>query len=126
MPGSVIKAAPEQLRHRMAEEQETDRVVLRDLRRTADVVRESSAKNFEDITKQDWPDGDFNSTAGDMEPNQETSKSQLPSRRLMRKTSPSGVDGTHPDHNMSCRRRWSNWKSDSRQFNWKQHPFCQC
>ena len=28
MPGSVIKAAPEQLRHRTAEEQETDRVVL--------------------------------------------------------------------------------------------------
>ena len=46
MPGSVIKAAPEQLRHRTAEEQETDRVVLRDLRRTADVLRESgSAKN---------------------------------------------------------------------------------
>ena len=59
MPGSVIKAAPEQLRHRTAEEQETDRVVLRDLRRTADVLRESgSAKNFEDITEQDWPDGD--------------------------------------------------------------------
>ena len=53
MPGSVIKAAPEQLRHRTAEEQETDRVVLRDLRRTADVLRETgSAKNFEDITEQ--------------------------------------------------------------------------
>ena len=98
MPGSVIKAAPEQLRHRTAEEQETDRVVLRDLRRTADILRESgSAKNFEDITEQDWPDGDLNSTAGDMEPNQETSKSQLPSRRLMRKTPPSGVDEKHPD-----------------------------
>ena len=33
MPGSVIKAAPEQLRHGTAEEQEADRVVLRDLRR---------------------------------------------------------------------------------------------
>ena len=97
MPGSVIKAAPEQLRHRTAEEQETDRVVLRDLRRTADVLREScSAKNFEDITEQDWPDGDLNSTAEDMEPNQETSKSQLPSRRPMRKTPPSGVDEKHP------------------------------
>ena len=94
MPGNVIKAAPEQLRHRTAEEQETDRVVLRDLRRTADILCESgSAKNFEDITGQDWPDGDFNSTAGDMEPNQETSKSQLPSRR----TPPSGVDEKHPD-----------------------------
>ena len=47
MPGSVIKAAPEQLRHRTGEEQETDRVVLRDLRRPADVLRESgSAKKF--------------------------------------------------------------------------------
>ena len=98
MPGSVIKAGPEQLRHRTAEEQETDRVVLRDLRRTADILRESgSAKNFEDITEQDWPDGDLNSTAGDMEPNQETSESQLPSRRLMRKTPPSGVDEKHPN-----------------------------
>ena len=61
MPGSVIKAAPEQLRHRTAEEQETDRVVLRDLRRTADVLRETgSAKNFEHITEQDSPDGDLN------------------------------------------------------------------
>ena len=34
MPGSVIKAAPEQLRHR------TDRVVLRDLRRAADRIGE--------------------------------------------------------------------------------------
>ena len=34
MPRSVINTAPEQLRHRTAEEQETDRVVLRDLRRT--------------------------------------------------------------------------------------------
>ena len=83
MPGSVIEAAPEQLRHRTAEEQETALVVLRDLRRTADILRESgSAKNFEDITEQDWPDGDLNSTAGDMEPNQETSKSKLPTRRL--------------------------------------------
>ena len=98
MPGSVIKAAPEQLRHRTAEEKETDRVVLRDLRRTADVLRESgSAKNLEDITEQDWPDGDLNSTAEDMEPNQEMSESQLPSRRLMRKTPPSGVDEKHPD-----------------------------
>ena len=62
------------------------------------VLRDSgSAKNFEDITEQDWPDGDLNSTAGDMEPNQETSESQLPSRRLMRKTPPSGVDEKHPD-----------------------------
>ena len=97
MPGSVIKAAPDQLRHRTAEEQETDRVVLRDLRRTADVLRESgSGKNFEDITEQDWPDGDLNSTAEDMEPNQETSESQLPSRRLMRKTPPSEVDEKNP------------------------------
>ena len=91
MPGSVIKAALEQLRHRTA-------VVLRDLRRTADVFRESgSAKNFEDITEQDWPDGDLNSTAGDMKPDQETSESKLPSRWLMRKTPPSGVDEKHSD-----------------------------
>ena len=100
MPGSVIKAAPAQLRHRTAEEQETDGVVLRDLRRTADVLRESrSAKNFEDITEQDWPDGDSNPTAEDMEPNQESPENQLPSdrRRLVRKTPPSGVNETHPD-----------------------------
>ena len=97
-PGSVIKAAPEQLRHRTAEEPEPDRVVLRDLRRTADILRDSgSAKNFEDFTEQGWPDGDLNSTAGDMESNQETSKSQLLSRRLMRKTPPSGVDEKHTD-----------------------------
>ena len=42
MQGRVIKAAPEQLRHRTAEEQETDRVVLRDLRRTA--VRERNSR----------------------------------------------------------------------------------
>ena len=46
---------------RTAEVQETDRVVLRDLRRTADVLRETgSSKNCEDITEQDWPDGDLN------------------------------------------------------------------
>ena len=39
MPGSVVKAALEQLRHGTAKEQETDRVVLRDLRRTANVSR---------------------------------------------------------------------------------------
>ena len=34
--------------------------MLRGLRRTADTLRESgSATNFEDITEQDWPDGDF-------------------------------------------------------------------
>ena len=32
-----------------------------------------------------------------MEPDQEMSESQLPSRRLMRKTPPSGVDEKHPD-----------------------------
>ena len=98
MPGSVIKAAPEQLRHRTAEEQETDRVVLRDLRRTANVLRESgSAQNFEDITEQDWPDGDLNPTAEGMELNQKTPDNQLPSRRLVRKTPPSEVDEKHPD-----------------------------
>ena len=92
MPGSVIKAAPEQLRHR------TDRVVLRDLRRTADVLHKSgSAKNFEDITDQDWPDGDLNSTAEDMESNQETSESQFPSCRLVFKTPLSEVDVKHSD-----------------------------
>ena len=41
-----------------AAEQEADLVVLRDLRRTADVLWETgSAKNFEDITEQDVPDG---------------------------------------------------------------------
>ena len=54
-------------------------------------------QRIEDITEQDWPDGDLNSTAGDMEPNQEMSESQLLSRRLMRKTPPSGVDEKHPD-----------------------------
>ena len=91
MPGSVIKAAPERLRHGTAEVQETDRVVLPVLRRTADVSRETgSAKNFEDITEQDWPDGDLNPTAESVEPSQETPENQLPSdrRRLVRKTPP--------------------------------------
>ena len=73
MLGSVIEAAPEQLGHRTAEEQETDQVVLRDLRRNASVLRETgSAKNFEDTTEQDWPDGDLNPTAEGMEPSHET------------------------------------------------------
>ena len=60
--------------------------------------RESgSAESFEDITEQDWPDGDLNHIAEDMEPNQETSESQLPSRRLVRKTPPSEVDEKHSD-----------------------------
>ena len=74
--------------------------MLRDLQRTAGVLRETgSAKNFEDITEQDWPDGDLNPTAEGVEPSQETRNSQLPSdrRRLVRKTLPSRVDGTHPD-----------------------------
>ena len=49
------------------------------------------------ISKTSRPDGDLNSTAGDMEPNQEMSKGQLPSRQLVRKTPPSGVDEKHPD-----------------------------
>ena len=47
--------------------------------------------------EQDWPDGDLNSTAEEMEPNQETSESQLPSRRLVRKTPPSEVHVKHSD-----------------------------
>ena len=82
MPGSVIKAAPELLRHRTAEEQKVDRVVLRDLRLTADVSRDTSpAKNFEDITEQDWPDGDLDPTAGVAEASQELPGSQLLSER---------------------------------------------
>ena len=76
--GSVIKAAPEQLRHRTADEQEADRVVLRDLRRTA---------------------GDLNTTAENAEASQEIPENQPHSdrRRLVRKTRPAKVDETHPD-----------------------------
>ena len=126
MPGSVIKAAPEQLRHRTAEEQETDRVALRDLRRAADVLRESgSARNFEDITEQDWPDGDLNSTAEDMEPNQETSENQLPSRRLMRKTPPQEPTRSIRIHGLSMSDKHQLTPHYSQQWNWKQHFFCQ-
>ena len=77
MPGSVIKAAPEQLRHRTAEEPEADRVVLRGFRRTANVLRETgSAKNVEDIMEQDWPDGDLNPTAENAEAGQEIPENQ--------------------------------------------------
>ena len=89
LPGSVITASSEQLRHRTAEEQETDRAVLGDLRRTADVLREhGSAKNFEDITEQDWPDGDLNITAEGKEASQELPENHPPSDRrpLARKT----------------------------------------
>ena len=108
MPGSVIKAAPEQLRHRTAEEQEADRVVLRDLRRTADVSRESgSAKNFEDITEQDWPDGDLNTTAENAEASHEIPENQPLSnrRRLVRKTPPAKVKKNTQIHktNTSCK-----------------------
>ena len=74
--------------------------MLRDLRRTADVLRETgSAKNFEDITEQDWPDGDLNTTVESAEVSQKIPENQPPSdrRRLVRKTPPSGVGGTHPD-----------------------------
>ena len=110
-----------------AEEQETDRVVLRDLRRTADVLRESgSAKNFEDITEQDWPDGDLNSTAEDVEPNQETSQSQLPSRRLVRKT-PAFQESTRniQIHRLSMSDKHQLKPRHSQQWNRKQHPFFQ-
>ena len=40
MPGSVVKAAPEQLRHRTNEEKEADRVVVRDIQRAAQVLRD--------------------------------------------------------------------------------------
>ena len=71
--------------------------MLRDLRRTADVSRETgSAKNFEDITKQD---GDLNTTAENAEASQEIPENQPLSdrRRLVRKTLPAKVDETHPD-----------------------------
>ena len=74
--------------------------MLRDLRRTADVLHETgSTKNFEDITEQDWPDGDLFTTAEGTEASQEIPENQPPSdsRRLVRKTPPPGVDGSHPD-----------------------------
>ena len=74
---------------RTAEEQETDRAVLPDLRRTAEVLRET-AKNFEDTTEQDWPDSDSNTTAENAEASQDS-----PSR-FVRKTLPAKVDETHP------------------------------
>ena len=50
MPGSVVKPAPEQLRHRTNEEKEGDRVVVRDIERAAEVLRDKgSAKKIEDI-----------------------------------------------------------------------------
>ena len=53
MPGSVIKAAPEQLRHRTAEEQETDRVVFRDFRRTeVKLVRQRTSRTSRSMIGQ--------------------------------------------------------------------------
>ena len=70
--------------------------MLRDLRRTADVLRETgSAKNFEDITEQDWPGGDLNTTAENAEASQEIPETCLSDRP--RKTPPAKVDETHPD-----------------------------
>ena len=89
--------------------------MLRDLRRTADILRESgSAKNFEDITEQDWPDGDLNSTAGDMESNQETSKSQSGSTERARRADTGNalfasagtsveIDTTQSDYGTTCK-----------------------
>ena len=74
--------------------------MLWDLRRTADVLRETgSAKNFEDITEQDWPDSDLNTTAENAEASQEIPENQpLSDRRpLARKTPPAKIDETHPD-----------------------------
>ena len=48
--GHAGKRRPEQLRHRTNDEKEADRVVVRDIERAAEVLKEKkSAKNFEDI-----------------------------------------------------------------------------
>ena len=111
--------------------------MLRDLRRTANVLRESgSVKNFEDITEQDWPDGDVNPTAEGMEINQITPENQFLSRRLVRKTPLPEVDEKHPDpqkehvgqtpvddplqHGLQSSLEKLD---DSQQWNWKQRLF---
>ena len=46
MTGSVVKAAPKQLRHRTNEEKEADRVSVRDIRRSAEVLRDGVGQEF--------------------------------------------------------------------------------
>ena len=61
MPGNVIKAALQQLRHQTMEEKAANRVVLRDTQQTVAILREKvAAQNCEDITEQEWPEGHQN------------------------------------------------------------------
>ena len=86
-------------RHRTAEEQETDRVVLRCLRRTAHVFRELSVRQRTSRTSRSrigLTETLKKTTVDGMELNQETPEN-LPSRRLVRKTPPPEVDEKHPD-----------------------------
>ena len=65
MPGSFVKCSPEQLRLRTASEREADRFLVRDIRTAAAQlfpevgISKSTQKNFIDITKDDFPPGDF-------------------------------------------------------------------
>eukprot|EP00974_Lingulodinium_polyedra_P051049 4910026-Lingulodinium_polyedra.AAC.1 len=57
----MLKAAPEQLRHRTLEEKEADRVVARELRAAAMNLRDTTGQQaaFWDITQQGFPDGEL-------------------------------------------------------------------
>ena len=57
MPGSVVKAFPERVRHRTDEEKEADRVVVWTFLEQLKFCGNGSAKNVEDIS-QEWPDGE--------------------------------------------------------------------
>ena len=63
MPGSVIKASPEQLRHRSNEKREGDRLVLSELRSAASNLRKRRRAQhcFEDITEEELPPGERDS-----------------------------------------------------------------
>ena len=125
MPGSVIKAAPEQLRHGTAEEHETDRrcfATFGGLQMSyVNPVRQRTSKTSRSRIGQD---GDLNPAAEGVEPSPETLENQLPSRRLMRKTPPSGVDEKHPDSQIEHVGQ-TPVDVTTNSGNWKQHPFFQ-
>jgi hypothetical protein len=70
MPGSVIKASSEQLRHRTNEEREGDRLVLSELRSAAANLRKRGPAQqcFEDITEEEFPPGERDSVEVNVDP----------------------------------------------------------
>ena len=92
---------------RPAEEKAADRVVARDIQRTAAISREKrAAKNFEDITEQDWPDGDLDKDGETPEKpssSVEPTHVEVPERPPVRRRLTTKTDVTRKDRITQCK-----------------------